>query len=246
MSIEQTYLAFCNYLSQLSNLNDFKYSKIFQEILEHVNYEQGIEYLKLIKEKTNITNEQIFAFCEINDKIGGGDKLDFKLIKTSPSNFRYIFHSYLILNHIKNLGINNIDIVEIGGGYGGLCLAMNFFSNMFNIVINKYNIIDLPPVKNLQQAYLSQHKLNFSLQTHNAFEYGSNVEEKNVFLISNYSFSEISDENQKNYIKTLFPKVKHGFFTWNFIPVYDFGFEYTEEVEYPMTGDSKYNKYIRF
>ena len=46
------------------------------------------------------------------------------------------------------------------------------------------------------------------------------------------------------YIKTLFPKVQHGFMAWNMIPIYDFGFKYTIEDEYPKTGD--FNKYVYF
>jgi hypothetical protein len=38
--------------------------------------------------------------------------------------------------------------------------------------------------------------------------------------------------------------LKHGFITWNNIPVYDFGFPADVEDEVPKTG--KVNKYVRF
>ena len=65
-----------------------------------------------------------------------------------------------------------------------------------------------------------------------------------MFLISNYCFSEIPGNLQKEYIAKLFPKVSHGFMAWNHIPVYNFGFDIKEEVEFPKTGS--YNKYIYF
>jgi hypothetical protein len=65
-----------------------------------------------------------------------------------------------------------------------------------------------------------------------------------MFIISNYCFSEISEEFQKKYIDILFPKVSHGFMAWNMIPTYNFGFKFSEEDEYPKTGE--FNKYLRF
>ena len=74
--------------------------------------------------------------------------------------------------------------------------------------------------------------------------FGSSITATNLFLISNYCFSEIDTYLQSMYIKMLFPKVSHGFMAWNFIPIYNFGFIYKEEDEYPLTGEG--NKYIYF
>jgi hypothetical protein len=182
----------------------------------------------------------IIRFCQENDKYGGGEKYDFGFIVTSPSNFRYILHAHLIFTHIKSNNMNDVNIVEVGCGYGGLCLAIHLFSNLYNINILSYNLVDLPDMINLQKIYLSNFNIN-NLKFHNAYDY--NIE-NNLFLISNYCFSEISDDNQKQYIQKLFPKVIHGFMAWNFIPVYNFGFECKVVDEYPLTGC--YNKYIFF
>ena len=74
---------------------------------------------------------------------------------------------------------------------------------------------------------------------------GKNIDRNNMFLISNYCFSEISPEYQKEYITHLFPKVTHGFMAWNHIKPYDFGFNTRIEEERPKTGGI-YNKYIYF
>jgi hypothetical protein len=70
------------------------------------------------------------------------------------------------------------------------------------------------------------------------------LDKPNLFLVSCYSFSEIPREYQTKYIENLFPKIKHGFITWNNIPVYNFGFVVDVEEEVPKTG--KVNKYVRF
>lgn len=245
--MDNIYIKFNNYLHSIcdkNDINNFKNNESVTYMLEHVNYNQGLEYLSLIILKTPFTKEDIINYCNINDKIGGGVKYDYNFIKTSPSNFRYIFHSYLILNHIKNLNLNNLNICEVGGGYGGLCLAIHYFANKYNININSYNIIDLQDVIRLQQLYINQNNNELNVNYYNSINYGSDLNLDNLFLISNYCFSELSNDNQQKYIKVLFPKVSHGFMAWNMIPLYNFGFKYLEEEEYPKTGAM--NKYVYF
>jgi len=213
-------------------------------MLEHVNKKQGDEYIYYIKNKTNITEQEIIDFCKINDSIGNPNKEDFGFLICSPSSLRYIFHAHLILTLLSSLNLPSIDIVEIGGGYGGLCLAIQHFSKKYNISINSYSIIDLHIISNLQKLYLSKLVPSLNIDYVDASTFGSCISKQNMFLVSNYCFSEISKENQEKYIENLFPKVSHGFIAWNNIPLYHFGFKYMEEIEYPKTGP--YNKYIRF
>ncbi len=245
--MDNIYIRFNYFLKSICENNDISYFKNNDSVtymLEHVNFNQGLEYLSLIKLKTPFTQQDIINYCNINDKIGGGVKYDYNFIKTSPSNFRYIFHTYLILNHIKNLNLNDLNICEVGGGYGGLCLAIHYFANKYNIKINNYNIIDLQDVIRLQKIYINQNNNTLNVHFYNSINYGTDINSDNLFLISNYCFSELSNNNQQKYIKMLFPKVSHGFMAWNMIPLYDFGFKYLEEEEYPKTGPM--NKYVYF
>ena len=246
MSIETPYIRFTNYLNNnIENIYEFKSNIDFTDILEHVSYEQGLEYLRHIRNTNKINDEDIISYCSLNDKIGGGNKYDYNFIKTSPTNLRYILHSHLILTHINTLNLQSVKLVEVGCGYGGLCLAINYFSKLYNINIESYKLVDLPVVSKLQQAYLQNHILNFSPEYYSAFNYGADIQNSNdYFLISNYCFSEISKDNQIQYIKNLFPKIQHGFMAWNCIPLYYFGFNYTDEIEYPLTGEL--NRYIYF
>lgn len=240
------YNNFTNYINNITQKNDlsnFKSNSNVTGILEHVSFDLGYMYLNYIKALTTLSDEQIISYCQKNDKIGGGMKYDYGLVTTSPSNLRYLLHSHLILSHMKKLDLNEVKIVEVGGGYGGLCLALNELSHLYNINIKKYYIVDLPDISKLQKLYLS--KLNMdNVEFYSAYSYGADINDNNLFLISNYCFSEIHQRHQKEYMRLLFPKILHGFMVWNWISLYYFGFNITEEQEYPLTG--QYNKYIYF
>lgn len=82
--------------------------------------------------------------CELNDKYGKTKKYNLKNFMTcSPSNLRYLLHSLLFLEDMKKYKLNNIDIIEIGDGYGGLCLFIHNIAPLYEININSYTIFDL-------------------------------------------------------------------------------------------------------
>ena len=238
------YSNFAESICQTGNLSSFKNNSNYTWVLEHVTKAQGNEYLYFIKSTTNITEDEIKEFCMINDSLGSPVRSDFGLVVASPTSLRYIFHAHLILKHLATLNLPSIDIVEVGGGYGGLCLAVNHFSEKYGVKINSYTIVDLPSISKLQNLYLNTLNPSLKVDFVDATTFGECISKQGMFLISNYCFSEISGEFQKKYIDTLFPKVSHGFMAWNMIPTYYFGFEFKEELEYPKTGD--YNRYVYF
>ena len=215
------YISFVKTINEtnIQNIN-FKTNYQYNKILEHVDYEQGKEYLKLIENEFDyVTFDNINDFVKINDK-HGYPKLeifvnkDGKNVTSSATSLRYIYHSLIILDYYKNTQL--LSMVEIGCGYGGLFLAINYFSNLLNIKIENYYLIDLPEVCNLTDNYLKLNKenirINYSLN--NCYEYGKNINENNLFLISNYCFTEIEDGHRKNYIKYLFDKIQNGLICW--------------------------------
>ena len=241
------YKSFCDYVRSITDVSDFKSHPSFAYMLEHVTFEQGREYLRYVKHLAPFTDAQIIDYCNDNDKYGNGTKYNYDMVYTSPTNLRYIFHAYLILKHAASLGKQTLNMVEVGCGYGGLCLALHHFSRSMNITIENYYLVDLPDISRLQELYVGKFDVYFKTHFHSAFQYGGDIVHDNLFLVSNYCFSEISDTNQKQYIAHLFPKVSHGFMTWNSIPVYDFGFSYRQESEYPNTFHIEtINKYVYF
>jgi len=229
----------------------FKSDKSYTMILEHVSFSIGLEYLSLIQEKFNLiynNNKDFFIdLCILNDKYGKTIKENFEnFCCCSPSNLRYIFQSLLILEYMKKLNLNNIDIVEIGGGYGGLCLFLYNLSSLFNITINSYSMFDLDEAIKLQVKYLDLHNISinaFNLNDENIYL------NKDSFLISNYALSELSMNLQNLYAeKVVDPFISHGFLIWNFwnsVEVYKFkNKNVTCEKEYPQTGND--NLYVYF
>jgi hypothetical protein len=240
--IYQRYEQFLTSCLANKSLVNFKQNRSYNEILEHTSIDQGLQYLSLIR-GTSIRQDEIKEFCLLNDSIGNPAKHNFETVMCSPSSLRYIYHAELILSHFKTFGVP-INIVEIGGGYGGLYLAICFFAKKYGIDIQSYTIIDLSVVTKFQQLYLSNFSLKVPVDFINSSTYGESLSKPNLFLISNYCFSEIAMEHQKKYIDKLFSKISHGFFAWNHIPLYDFGFKYIVEDEIPKTGT--FNKYVRF
>ena len=142
------------------------------------------------------------------------------------------------------LKLEKVDIIEIGGGYGGLCFYIHKLAHLFNITINTYSIFDLKQALQLQGKYLAA----LHIKGVQCLEL-DNIKglQKDSFLISNYAFSEISMDLQKRYIDTvLTPYVSYGFLAWNAINVYQFiDKTITVEDDYPPTNHA-FHKFVRF
>jgi hypothetical protein len=263
------YNEYTNYITTFidSPINEwtFKSHPSYQYVLEHVNSEQGYKYLLEIQNKFGIffnTHKQyLVGLCITNDLYGNTNKFSFEnFALCSPTNLRYILHGLLILSYIHQLGMNNVNIIEIGGGYGGLCFFIYKMAWFFNITIKTYNIFDLPEPMALQKKYLKSHGIeNVKYMNLGDFENvkmslsTSCVEDSlklpnDCFLVSNYAYSEISMDLQKKYTDyVLNPYVSHGFLAWNSINVYNFIENKQLNIidEFPLTGNEN-NKYVRF
>jgi len=243
-----TYSDYVGSICSAQKLGGFKANPKYTYMLEHVSKAQGQNYLECISTNTTLTTDEIVEFCAINDANGGPtmDQYDAfpENVSVSPSSLRYTYHAHLILTHMKTIG-STADIVEVGGGYGGLCLAVHHFAPKYGVRIRSYTICDLTNIIRLQQLYLNYVNPELKVEFVDAGTYGANIPHDNMFLISNYCFSEIAGSHQTLYRQRLFPKIAHGFLAWNCIPVYDLGWELRIEPEIPHTG-GKFNKYVWF
>lgn len=177
---------------------NFKYNSKYQVVLEHLNFNDGLHYINIIKNEFsdfyNTYKLYLIELCSLNDSYGKPNTYNYiDFCQCSPTSIRYIYHSLLNLTYIKNnLKINEIDIIEIGGGYGGLCFFMNSLASLFNIKIKSYSIFDLYGVKKLQEVYLR----NLNVETFRCFSLNENdynsYLKQNSYLISIYAFSEFS------------------------------------------------------
>lgn len=244
MSFVVDYTSYCTAIERFINEGElnFKSNHTYQSILEHVSYELGLEYLTLIMEELKIDKETIKTFCSLNDSIGKPTLYEYNDFKCSPTSLRYIYHANIILRNVKD----GMTINEIGGGYGGLCLAISHFMKHFNIKISGYNIIDLGSPIKLQKRYLSHHQLNFPVNWFDAMSFGKEIGDGNNFLISNYAFSEIKPEYRYGYLRELFPKMKHGFLIWNDRIYPDIHRNIDVMLEKPMTNENYDNYFVSF
>lgn len=224
----------------------FKSIPEYNDILEHVTEEQGFQCLKLLQSVFQYTENQIKEYCDINDRVG--DPMVTKYSDTlvcSPSSLRYLLHASFILSHLKEkYDTTPVSIVEVGCGYGGLFLAIQYLMRAFNVDVKSYSFVDLDECIELQKTYLNLQTVHIPISFHEATKFGSTVKETPLFFISNYAFSEISPEYQKKYIENLLSRCDHGFMAWNAIDLYDFGKEYKSMDEIPLTGVK--NKYVFF
>lgn len=179
-------------------------SKQYYSLLEkHYNFDlqNNIDYLKIL--------------CNKDDNIGKPPKENHKMLgNICGNNIQYIYESFQIIEHFKKLNLNDINIIEIGGGYGGLAFYLINICKKFNINIKSYTIFDIPESNMLQTKYFNEVKIK-AKSTHLDDNY--NIY-NNSFLISNYCFGEIEENYQKKYNDKIFEYVSHGFICWNFSP----------------------------
>ena len=204
---------------------DFKNNEYYNQILEHLTYEDGEAYLTMIKKQPFYAKNKdyIINLCKENDSLGKPVKYDYVgFTECSPSNLRYIYHCIQIFIFADYCSLNNIDFVEIGGGYGGLAFFIHGLSKIFHTNVNSYTMYDLPQASQLQKRYLKERGID--VQTTHLDDDNDDVKlNKHSFLISNYSFSEISPKLQQKYKeRVLNPYISHGFLVWNLNELYKF------------------------
>jgi len=217
-------------------------------MLEHNNYYHigKLYYQTLINKYGNIISnneEYIYNIIKINDSFGKPEKHVFNDLECSPTSLKYILHSLLFYDFICKHSLNNLNIIEIGGGYGGLCFIMRKIFDLLNVNISSYTIFDRIEASLLQKKYLDNLETDVNVcQIDNM----NNIKNNSV-LISSYAFSEIPDNLQDQYIKEIFnPYVDYSFIIWNNIPVYNLNedkYIVDKEFEKPQTSGGKQKNY---
>lgn len=192
--------------------NTFKRHPDYVPILEHVTYEQGLVYIDEITREFPYLLQHFERFAT-NDILGKphlryypGIALDI-----SPTILRYI----KVLADLMNLfgRLDDLNIVEIGGGYGGQCKIIH------DICIPKsYTIIDLPEASLLCKKYLNAQKSIRTGIDNVIFREVNNMQEVRYDLcISNYAYSEMNRKYQDLYTEKIIRFSDRGYMTCNFI-----------------------------
>lgn len=205
LSDNNVYPAYCMEASKNERIFlNFRRNEIYNQILEHVTEKEGAEYIIEIKKQSNRLND--LAIFKENDLYGNPIKIKYPEIgEISPTTLRYI----KVLSDLENtIGeLNNLNIIEIGVGYGGQCRVIQAVSKP-----SSYTLVDLDAALALTKTYLN--KFNIANKLHyKTMEELDNVEYD--LLISNYAFSELPRNIQDIYLEKVILKSKHGYITYN-------------------------------
>jgi hypothetical protein len=210
LSDAQNYINICDEIVKNDEIfSNFKSIEYYNSILEHVHYELGEKYFNHIQEVgKEIYDEYFDKFCE-NDLIGNPKKFMYGDSKISATTLRYIKNCLDLSFLCDGQGVSKI--VEVGGGYGGLCKTLSVLCNF-----DEYLNIDLPETVLLQEKYLK----NFS-EIYPKTKFIPCNELEDIFnidlFISNYSLSELTIETQLNYYNKIIKNSKIIYITYNLI-----------------------------
>ena len=182
----------------------FKQDSRYTAILEHVSPEQGKLYADGILQY-DIDSELIESFKE-NDSIGGSSLYNYgePFGRVSPSTLRYMQNALDISYFFGEGDLNKI--VEIGGGYGGLCKTINCLCEF-----GEYHIYDMEPASKLQEKYLSNFDISGKVIQHSEPEELEDID----LLISNYAYSELGENLQDLYYNNVIKNSKKVYMILN-------------------------------
>ena len=242
-SDDGSYPIFCHEAANDPSLfTNFKRCSVYTKVLEHVTHEQGKLYLEIALRQSPDFLPYLDMFRE-NDRIGSPHVYKYGEFGIfSPTTLRYMKVASDLKKHFGTL--NNMRIVEIGGGYGGQCLIL---SKIF--AFDSYTIIDLPGPLELTKKYLESHGIT------NVHYVPSNAVSKMApydLVLSNYAFSECEKEFQDEYLEKILRLGARGYLTCNYSTSTTYSkaelFEklhttfpaVTEVPEEPLTGSNNY------
>ena len=181
----------------------------YTNILEHVSRRQGEEYLKIIREKYKLKDDEILKILKPLMKEGNPKLLSLKGLsyKISTTGLRYL----KIALDIKELTGTHIgNVVEIGCGYGGQAIILDKLLD-----IESYTFYDLWQVNLLIKRFIENSNFSTKYTISTVKEDTYNMRNSWDFCISNYAFSELPKELQEIYIKRILKKTKKGFMLMN-------------------------------
>lgn len=171
-------------------------------IVENSPEKSGREYFNYVRNNTKLSLEtikQIEIFIK-SDRIGNPAIYNLGGVVCSPSTMRYIKTFLDLYAHFGSL--SGLSIAEIGAGYGGLCKIIHDVS-----APSDYYLFDLPEPLALQKKFLS--KFDITPITN---EYAEQID----LLIAMYSWSELSDKLQDEYLAKVISKAKNCYIMLNY------------------------------
>ena len=141
------------------------------------------------------------AKFKLLDSVGNPDLYEYGRWNFSPSTMRYAGTLSDIIDFFGEL--KDMDVVEIGGGYGGQCAAASLFGGY-----RSWTIIDLPEALEMARAYLGALGVKAIYKTKPP---GGQWD----LVISNYAISECEAATHEMYRRNVLLKSTRGYVTYN-------------------------------
>lgn len=188
---------------------NFKNSPVYRKILEHANKIQGQEHYDIaLRQYPELEN--YFHKFKKNDSIGSPIVEDYDFGVFSPTTLQYIKVLSDLLKEFGEKKLSNINILEIGVGYGGQsCIIRDYLD------VNNYTFVDLPEPIALTKKYVESYGyLNNKFINHSDDIVEILKKDSYDLVVSNYAFSELYKPLQKEYI-SLFENINMGYLTCN-------------------------------
>ena len=190
---------------------NFKSNPKYKTILEHVLKEQGQCYLNICKDMNeDAVWDNLDAFKE-NDKIGNPETHVYPGMEgqISPTTLRYMKNTFEMGFLLDGAPVGRV--VEVGGGYGGLCRVLSKVCEF-----DEYIMIDLPEVSALQRKYIDQFPdLKDKVKCISTTEY-KEIKDIDLF-ISNYALSECDLKAQMDYYDKIITNAKYVYMIYNLV-----------------------------
>lgn len=222
---DNRYVAFQKFCGNVTELTNFKQNPYIRMMVETVSHDYGLKYYDNIKqyaEYNEINWLNVIKLNNIGNPLTDAYMLNDKNIQLSSTTLRYLQFAFDMLLHIKQKGYKNVTIYEVGGGYGFQAVLLVDLAKIFDIKIDKYTIIDLPEINNIQNLYLQEssvslnYNFNNIISAENPKKFNNLNIKENSYFISNYAFGELQKQWQDFYIQKLIKKCSHGYICWNF------------------------------
>jgi hypothetical protein len=200
-SLEDSYInKIREFLSDEEKFKNFRKNKSeYTPILEHVTKQNGYEYAKTILNKFPNEIAKYLNDFKKNDNVGNPILYNYERFGLiNPTTLRYIYFGLDIYNNFGDL--DNINLIEIGGGYGGLVRILSIIYDFKNI-----KLFDLDEPLLLQKKYLKNYNIN--VETYSLYDKFD--VDNNTIVISNFAWSECNDFTRKKYIEKIIKKCKY-------------------------------------
>lgn len=207
---DSEFLGYRETLSSINSSNEargkFRQNPELRKILEHLNYRQAISYCERISEITQVSPALVNA-ARKNDSFGSPVTYYMpQWGRVSATTLRYVA-TFLEIGEVIDL-TQIQKIIEIGVGYGG---QSAIFQSLCEEKID-YALFDIPEALELTKKYLKEIQLDRNVQFISDV---NEIEGEWDLVLSNYAFSELPMNLQRDLSERVLKHSHHGYMIMN-------------------------------